>query len=239
MQPLIENVLVNGPQMTRKNLEIQTVNVLVRHIEREVSVNGMAPEQVAVVFYMRREAITALAHAGAPAVTAYTKAELEGAVAPTLLRVLANDTVPVCNLQEKIEAALGLCTMKYDNMPEYNPEVAHYLIGRMLGEYAEAFNLDYGNFADKVKKKLPKIAWKTESERLELGLKELAANAKKGPKGAQAEFLERSAAPPLKFMKDYFTPDERLASLARFVAQIKPKSGKVFKSLKAPEISFN
>jgi hypothetical protein len=239
VQPDEEDILEKGAKMTRKDLEIKIVKELAKHIENKVEVKGMVPEQVAVVQYMRREAIMALAQAGAPAVTAYKK-QLEGEVAPTLLRVLANDIEPPAKMQEKIEAAVGLCAMKYDKMPEYNHEVATYLIGRMLGEYVDEYKLDWANFADKTaKRKLPKVAWKTESRRLELALKDLAANARSAKakeimvgtlSATKADHLERIAAPTLKIMKDYGTPDERVTNLNQFVNQIMPKSGRVFTS---------
>ena len=36
---------------------------------------------------------------------------------------------------ERIEAAIGLCHLKYPNMPEYNKDVAVYLVGLTLLEF--------------------------------------------------------------------------------------------------------
>src|SRR5207244_1546371 len=94
-------------------------------------------EQMAVRF-IRREAIIALAQAGAPAVSAVPDKVAKkapnpvGLVAPTLLKVLAGNLQPPPSSHEKIEAAIGLCNMKHPNMPEYNPGLATYLIGQMI-----------------------------------------------------------------------------------------------------------
>src|SRR5207253_1082622 len=140
---------------------------------------GMGKEQADVVHFFRREAITSLAQAGAPAVLVNKKAALlESPVAPTLMRVLAGDIDPKPTTQEKIEAAVGLCSMKYSGMPEYAPDIAVYLVGKTLVEVVKDYNDDLLAFTAKGKdRKAPRIAWKVESLRLETALKDLKTNA--------------------------------------------------------------
>ena len=228
--------------VARKNRDVKAVETLTKYIERPVKIDGLPYEEVEAIRYLRREAIISLAHAGAPAVLALKKPEKkEGLLAPTLLRVLSKDGLePPASLQEKIEAALGLCAMKYPNMPEYEPAVAIYLIGRTLDEVIGEYKLDYKNFvAAGAGRKLPRIAWKTESKRLDAGLKELAENGKGTNAKQAAEKLKSQASPILTAIYQYNVQLNDLPFRNDTVPGLKPKTGYPFKSLKTPEIPLD
>jgi hypothetical protein len=96
-------------------LDVKPVQALTKYLEQAKPANN-SPDQIAVFYYFRREAITALANAEAPAVAIVGRKpqRVEGPVAPTLLKVLSNGVLqPPPRLQEKLEAAVGVCRMKY------------------------------------------------------------------------------------------------------------------------------
>lgn len=232
----------------KKDLDARHIETLAKYIEKPVKINPANGQQIEVVRYLRREAITALAHAGVPAVTAMKKlGKVEGPVAPTLLKVLTPGGIqPPPSLQEKIEAAHGLCTMKYPNMPEYLPDVAVYLIGQTLLETVKEYNKNWDSLVAKgPTKKLPTIAWKTESKQFEAELKELVANAKGTSAKANAEKLEALLTQPpdrsiLKSMSKYEQTDRaKVLELENGIPKLRPKTGKLFKTLKSVEIPLN
>ena len=221
--------------------DVKVVEALTTYIEKPIKVNNMSAEEIAAVRFVRREAISALANAGSPAVLAFPtkgtrKATLQGPVAPTLMRVLTPKTelLPTPNLTEKIEAAVGLCNMKYPNMPEYNKDVAVYLVGQTLVEFVREYNKDRGNFTGVgVARTIPYLGWKTDSRRLEAGLKELA----KDKASPSAQGLEARAKVVLDSIIKHEAPD-RIAELQTFVDSIRPKAGNVFKTVGGAVIAY-
>ena len=236
-------------QNDRRKRDVLYVDTLTAYIERPIDLAGMSYERATAVYYVRREAISALAHAGAPAVLAVPekvgkKAEPLGPVAPTLLKVLTQ-TVPVdapmstraLILKDKIEAAVGLCNMNHKNMPEYDPALATYLIGLTLAEFTAEYQKDLRNIkAEGADRRLPTVAWKIESQRLKAGLDVLTKNS-----GLQAAAKVNIAAGPiLDAMKTYSQPPGgKVSELDQTLPKIRPANGKVFKTLpKAEEIKF-
>src|SRR4029079_11996231 len=127
----------DAEQNAKRKHDATNVDALVKYIERPApNLKNMQPDEIATLRFLRREAIIALAAAGAPAVTAHPKAPrrpLDGLVAPTLMKVLTkNGLQPPTSMNEKIEAAIGLCNLEYPWMPEYRPELAVYLVGHTL-----------------------------------------------------------------------------------------------------------
>ncbi len=228
----------------RKARDVKSVESLTKFIERPVKIDAMPPKQAAVVYYFRREAIASLAQGGAPAVVA-NKKQLEGSVAPTLLKVLANNSLqPPPSLQEKLDAAVGLCTMKYSNMSEYLPDVSVYLVARTLSEAVSEYKRDLPNFNGTGKdRKLPLILWKAEGKRLELALKELKENAKATGAKTNVDQLESIGTPILKSIQGYKEPlgnlvfDLNTAMLPKL--KVSAGTGAVYKSVKAPLIPLN
>jgi hypothetical protein len=240
--------LIDKGQNDKRLGDARMVDALSAFIEQPVKVAGLTAEEFAAVRYLRREAIIALANAGSPAVLAVPKKlgkkdAPDGAVAPTLLKVLAGDVQPPPSLQEKIEAAIGLCLMKHPNMPEYDPSVAAYLIGKTVVDFMDDYNKDLANIAAVgAGRKLPMIAYRTEAKRLSDGVNEFAKNAN----NKSATELKNLAQPillsmtPNNPMRPYPPIDNaKVNELRQNVQQSRPKTGAVFKTLsKAPAITL-
>ena len=191
----------------RKARDIKNVDTLRQFIERPVDTKGMTSEEIKAVIFLRREAIISLALAGSPAVVAIPNKKMavppEGAAAHTLLNVLAGTLQPPATVSEKVEAALGLCNMKYPNMPEYEPQIAIYFIAKALDEFAVDYSKDWVNFtAAGANKKLPYLAYMGDAKRLKAGLKELSANTP-NPHSKAAKELEAAALPVLEKISKY------------------------------------
>ncbi len=231
----------NKTLMRRKVADVARVDALVAYLERKLP-NNMPKEEADAARYLRRSALETLALAQTPAVSAIKKkGNVEGALAPTLLRVLAakGGLEPAPGLAEKIEAMVGLAQMKFPNMPEYNPEPAIHLIGVGILQMANEYSTDYINFSLKGKdRKAPLIAWKAQSKRLELALKDLLANTSKAGAGKDAAIqMEAQARPILQSMNNY-DQVQRVLDFRNLVEKLRPKSGTSFKSLKAAEIDL-
>ncbi len=229
----------------RKSRDIKNVDTLRQFIERPVNTAGMSPEEVKGVIFLRREAIISLAQAGSPAVVAMTNkkkaAPPEGVAAHTLLNVLAGTLSPPATVQEKVEAALGLCSMKYANMPEYEPQVAIYFIAKALDEFVADYAKDRVNFS--AGKKLPYMAFIGDARRWQAGLKELSANTP-APHAKATKDLDAAAAPILASIigtakEKYQQPDlGRVNELKALVSRLRPKTetAYIFKTLKIAAI---
>jgi hypothetical protein len=182
------NLILNfkaAAENDRRKHDIGNVKALEKYITRQVKTGGMTSEEIATLRYLRREAIASLAAAGTPAVYAFAKnppkdfPAMNGAIAPTLLKVLTPGALePEATLQEKVDAAVGLCAMDYANMPDYQPEVAVYLVGRTIMDFVEDYQKDVPNLGA-VGKKLPaNLPWRHDGRRLQQGLTQLMDNAK-------------------------------------------------------------
>ena len=242
--PVLVLNLAAADQNAKRASDTKLVEALVKYIERRVKTEELSYEEIAAVRFLRREAIISLASAGSPAVLLLKAGVLQpknperkdGLVAPTLLRVWTKDGLePPASLQEKIDAAHGLCAMKYPFVPEYNPDVAVYLIGKTLDEFIGEYKRDYANFKGP-DRRLPRIAWKTESKRFETGLKDLAENAK--GVSSKAAQLRDAATPILKRMQTYNQPEEG-EFRTRLVPSLRPKTGYLFGPIKTAEIPLD
>ena len=249
----LKGATVIGPKKAR---DVKYVDTLTKYIETPVKVDKMTPEEAAAVNFVRREAIISLASAEAPAVAAIKKTgKIEGGVAPTLLRVIAGNLEPAPTLPEKIEAALGLCKMRYWNpngsakiknahQDEYQAELANFLVGKTLDELIGAYKADFENFGLKATgRKLPRIPFKVEAKRFEAALTEMAKNAETSPASANAEKLKKEAMPILLKMAkgvtgSYENVDNDQIFRQKVVPAMRPKTGYVFKTLKTAEIQL-
>ncbi len=236
------------PVLAKKRADSKYVEALTAFIERSFKIDDLPGDEAAAVYYIRREAIVMLAQASVPAVIAFQKpmkidgkdVQVEGLVAPTLLKVLAKGALnPPPSLQEKIEASAGLMSMKFNNMSEYNPDLATYLIGRSLVEYMGEYNKDLLNFVGE-KKKVPYIAWRTESRRLDAAL---AQWSKTNGDKSNAELLNKAAKRVLQTIggPTYSTiANEDQVQLRNAIPTLLPKTGgAVFKTAKAPIIPLD
>jgi hypothetical protein len=240
IQPGDDLDLKDAAQNDKRKRDTKLVEALTNYIERPADVAGMSAEEVDAVRYIRREAIITLAHTGAPAVLAVNKKKkdiLQGPVAPTLLKVLAGrDIKPSPSLQEKIEAALGLCAMKHPNMPEYDPSVPAYLIGRTIVDFVDDYSRDYANIGVVgPTRKLPYIGYRTDARRLADALTEFAKNANT----PHAKILKDLAQPVLASMTKFNAASPYLQAansqdLRKQVSASRPETGKVFKTLSKP-----
>ena len=242
-------MIVGDPaQDAKRKSDANLVDTLRKYVEDDVnrSVKGksLTPEELAAVRFMRREAIVVLAHAGSPAVLVLKKGGvLQGPVAPTLMKVLVKGELdPPPSLQEKIEAALGLCAMKYPNMDEYDPSVATYLVGRTLLEFIDDYSRELAAIAAVGPgKKVPYIAYRTDARRFHDGLTELAKTNTKAALDLKA--AGQLALAKLNNAKDVI-PYPGLDNVAPFRQLIqspafRPKDGKVFRNVKGPVIPLD
>ena len=220
---------------------------MTKYVERPIKTDNMSPDEIAALKFLRREAIVSLAAAGTPAVYAFTKPPVKdlppdaGHVAPTLLKVLIKGAIhPEPTIQEKIEAALGLCAMEYTNMPEYQPDAAIYLVGLTVVEFSREYSKDWSNFSVEKGKKAPYVAWKTDAKRFQAGLAQLKDNARGSPAAAKsATELQFRAKFLLDKMEKYLDVEPaRLQDCITQVAKMRPKDGKVFKTLSVPALTL-
>src|SRR5205823_4439484 len=136
------NAVLAAADVKRKVREVMHVDALVNFAQRPGGDKLSEPEQNAIRF-LRREAIESLAFAQAPLVAA-DKVKVEGAIAPLILRVLSpkGGLDPAPNLAERVEAAIGVCQMKNLDAANYNTELGIYLVGRLVNDFADAYNKD-------------------------------------------------------------------------------------------------
>jgi hypothetical protein len=251
----------NQDQNDRRARDKLYVEALTDYIDRPIDLTGLNYEEYAAKRYIRREAIITLAQAGSPAVLALPAKEFKMAdavapVAPTLLRVLADPVPPnqpasirSLILKEKVEAALGLCNMKFykdaaknTEMQEYDPAVANYLIALTLHEFASEYSKDLSKFIRAgAEKRLPYIAWKNDAKRFRNGLENyVGKREKENPKAAEIRALVDVSILPS--MEKYLNVEGgKIGELERKVKDLRPaaESGKVFRTLpKAPVIKL-
>ena len=177
----------------RRDRDVRYVDVLVKFIERKAGDN-LSEEEKNGQRFLRREAIGSLAACQSPAVLVENN-KVEGAIAPTLLRILSpkGGLTPEPDLAERVEAALAVCQINYAKCPTYQPETGVFLVGTLIKDFATASNKDLA--------KNPKVfeqSWRIKAKQLELALKDLTKNARNQPIEAQAKKLEQSATPLLK-----------------------------------------
>jgi hypothetical protein len=240
-------------QNAKRKQDASMVDALTKYIER--SAPNMQGDDLATLRFLRREAIIALAAAGAPAVTAHPKAPrrpLDGLVAPTLMKVLTkNGLQPPTSMNEKIEAAIGLCNLEYPWMPEYRPELAVYLVGHTLVDFTNQYNKELPLISTDLLKgrQPPTIGFKADGKRLELALTKMELNTKPDGKYSTASNpaatkmvaeLRAKAKVQMDAIGLYRTTDAaRLEDLTRWVENNRPKTGYPFKTLKSPEIPLD
>jgi len=228
----IELKLGDKEQDAKRDLDAKLVDALTRFIERPVKTTGMSLGEYEAIRFMRREAIASLAKAGTPAVLATKEKQggkevaIMGPVAPVLAKVLLKGQMnPPPTLAEKVEAAYGLLMMQHANVPDYNPDVATYLIGQTLVEFVNEYKKDVPNLG----KKQSLLPWKDDAKRLKAGLKNHAENANT----KEARELRASAEPVLDGIAAY--KDEGRLELPNLM----PKTNKMFKTLPTQEIPLD
>src|ERR1043165_9890123 len=233
VQPANADANPKSDEGQKRQKEADYVDVLTKVIETKINVNGMVPEEVEAHRFVRRAALESLSAARSPAVHAGRlggKAVLHGPVAPTLLKVLVKGSLtPEPNLQDKIGAALGLCIMDYPNAEEYNPELAPFLIGQTLAEFAAAYSDEWAVID--AGKKTPSLPYKSVAERFK---KNLAIMAKlPDPDGKKLASTADKLLDKIKLHKELQDAD---VDAFREKLPRHPKATKQFKKLDTPEI---
>jgi hypothetical protein len=233
--------------LQRKAKEVKYVEGLVALVERAPPAK-LAAEEADAIRFIRREAVESLAQAQVPAASTWKGAgQIEGPVAPTLLRVLAGAIDPEPGLPERVEAAIGVCQIKYRFFPDYHPELGTYLVGKLLHDFFNAYNTDLPNLKGGTKRPA-QMHWRIHSRRLDAALKEMAANAKvrsvdkESPEEALAKQLGRDALPFLKLMQDQQLrqiPQDQLRQFRDTVNKMRPKTNTAFKTLKSTPIDLD
>lgn len=246
---LVEEDFPDDKLKKRRDSEARRVEALERFILRPPPSDASQDELRAFV-YIRREAIAAMAAAGAPAVSFIKReGEPKGVVVPVLLRVLlpalrpdqeapANDMrlKPLPSIAEKVEAAIGVlhAIPEQKKIEGYQSQTAAYLFGRFVKEFGEAYNEDLPNLRQKDRKP-PVIPWKIAAKRLEQAWVE-AGGASKSPLPPDFKRIELPVRDILKQMSDYGTINERLVELSPLLKAPEPKNRALFPTSKKPHV---
>lgn len=224
-------------KMTR---DVRYISALLKFAENRPGVGKLPPEEQEAVRMLRKEAIETLAATQAPLVV-HGKKLAEAPIAPLLLRVLSpkSDLDPPPSLAEKVEAAIGVCQIKYKNVPDYQPEVGVYLVGQLLHEFVTAGSKDVGPINNG---KPAEMLWRTNAKRLELALKDLAVNAKGNTVESRAKDLDREGVSLLKQLLGVKTIQAanqgQLNAFRKMVTSMRPKTDEAFKDLPASKIQL-
>jgi len=141
----------------------KALEALVAFIQRKPEVTKMTPEEeLNGLRVLRREAVRALAELRDPGA-----AKPNAHAALTLVRVLAGDTglVPSPRLDEKVEAAIGVCQLRPDAKGDYQPGYGAFFVGRFLVELGSKYAARKSN----------REPWKIHAARLDEALRASAA----------------------------------------------------------------
>jgi hypothetical protein len=161
-----------------KARDARLINAVIDYVTRTWEADPDSKEELDAARFMRREGIRTLAATQLPAVEVTADGKVAGPVAHTLARVLARgkgELNPPPALSEKLEAAVGLCQMRSDIFPEYQPEAALRLVGEFLLEFGDEYIKDYTAFKDDVQRKIPLLPWKSSAVRLDQALQTLSS----------------------------------------------------------------
>ena len=153
---------------------------------------------------------------------------------------------PPFSLSEKVEAAIGLCNLKTNDQqlkaaPQYNTDLAAYVLANTVYEFVTAYNNDFVVFkAAPTKGKddthvVPRLPWKYYAARLDKGLEDMAANLT-GPAAKKVVDLRGSsgggASALLTTVSKMQQQVEMTPLLPNFIASIRPASAEVYKGSK-------
>jgi hypothetical protein len=125
-------------EILTKDQELKVVQLMNKLITTSQTFKEDTPLQEVDGFRVRRrEAVKVLARIPNPVIP-----NKKDGTAMTLLRVVARDSKlePVPSMDERVEAAIGLARMKFDQAKDYNPDYAVYHIGLFLDEFKDFCN---------------------------------------------------------------------------------------------------
>jgi hypothetical protein len=234
-----------------RDREVPLVEALAGYIDGTTGPKpGMADDEA--IRYLRRQALESLALVQVPAVSTIKRdGKPRGAAAPVMLKVLTKKSLkPEPGLHEKIEAAIGLCQLKYLNVHEYRGDLAVYAVGRFIDEFAQEYNKQWANLKPGPTHKPATVHWKIEAKRLELAVKELAANAKDNPiqphaaeqnrTYKNAQVVQYDALPILKdIYEERQAPQASLVTMRDHVKVMRPSIKTPFRKLESPDIELD
>ena len=246
----VNDNLKNAKTKQKMERDNERLAALVDFIHRKVPA-GISDEERAAFVFMRRDAIASLAQAGVPAVSALKRENVvKGPVAYELIKVLMKSGKealdPAPTIQERTEAALGLCQLK-DSLGDanYNPAVAVYAVGLCLHDFTSEYSKDWNNLDGRKNLRFPKpgskeptMYFKITAERFRQGLKELTVQSKGTPASGSAKALERESDKLLAAMVKYASIQDELNRLRGRVESLKPKTGQHSYTIKGPEVDL-
>jgi hypothetical protein len=186
-----------GAPMKNKEREARCIAALLAYVEAKPTLRaGAAPEEVAALGVVRREAVAALGETRYPAISKEidkkTKA-IDRMTALTLLKVMRNDNQPMPpSLGEQVAAAIGICHMQAKLLEEYNADYAAY----QIGQFIIYFLRQYGERDPLAKKQLP---WHTMAARLAEALNDLKND---GSDRESAKYVEKLCAQAQPLLQD-------------------------------------
>jgi hypothetical protein len=229
--------------------DLKRVNILLEFLKRETPKN-VTPEAER---FLRRQAIRSLAQTEAPAVEIDKVNKVNGPVAYGLLKVLARNKEalnPPASLTERMEAAIGICNLKFNSKAEprelYQPDVGLYLTGLFMADFVNAYRADFPRFGSglvlkKGKKDaeataIPVQPWKTHAKRLETAFAKLVENSKTTPVDEKCKKFESACKNILKQMQDHKAVEP--FDLGLVESTLRPKEATIFRKAKDPEPDF-
>jgi hypothetical protein len=221
--------LNNNQALERKARDKKRVDALLTLIDRPMP-KTTDPYEIDALSYVRRAAVTTLAMAQTPAISALDKkAKVEGPVALGLIKVLSKKIEPEPSLKERIAAAAGVCQFtKY--VDEYDPKIGIYLVGETLSDVVNEYKRDYNNIAAKAKDKKPTtLYWKETPKMLEAALTDLVNNSRGTPNAAAVQALDAATRPVLKNIYN-FDPIDREQQFRDAVQKLRPNTKAIFRS---------
>jgi hypothetical protein len=222
----------NAIRIRDEEREKRCVLAMLEYLNRKSSLSESGPpEEAAAVVYLRREADKALGETRFPALISKDKKPLpEGLTALSLLKVLRKDGVsPEPSLSEQVEAAIALCQLNAELVPDYQPDYVVTQLGRFLVEFTQRC------LEEREQKREP---WRVDVLRMQQALEDLKFGARRTPYSDYVNKFVAQAKPILETLEKSGTP--RAADMDAWLNQNPPKGTSVYKGIdssviKAPE----
>ena len=220
----------------RKDFDVKCIDALLQFVDRPMPPVNTA-EEVDAIRYMRKEAVTTLARTGVPAASAMG-GTVEGNVALGLVKVLSKKVQPEPLVQERLEAAIGVCHFS-KWVEEYDPKVGIFLVGECLADVFGEYKKDFGNIGVKGKDRKPTYyPWKHTSKRLQFALSDLVNNTRNTPSAAGVLKMESVAKSLLDDIANS-APLGREAEFRKLVQELRPTTKVLFKNQKGKMLEFD
>jgi hypothetical protein len=228
--------------------DVERLNRIWEFVNFPYAPQGTSPAHEDAFVFIRREGVKALAQSQVPAYSAEVKKEVLGPAAKYLLHItlggkLAEGT-PAVTLQERLEAALGLCNMKVAETPTYNADFTVWAATVCLAEFTSHYNRDFAYFAKVPGKdkqnttpRLEELPWVAYAARLDDGLTALAANMGKNSK---LDVLRNKLGATLTTIRERrkTIEPEVPPALAAYAETLRPMNPELFPGTKEPKVTL-